>query len=255
MAKAILIKSSSNKATHVERGNVGNKNIAAKATKRVKLDRTPNTITTTEYHNFDIAYEFFNKNLFADQLPDVFIQLESHAHMRGYFYPDKFSDRINNKTKVDALVLNPDAFVDRSDEQILSTLVHEMVHGWQRHHGQQPPSRNTYHNKEWAQKMKSIGLYPSNTGAVGGRETGSQMSHYIIPDGTFQQAFHKLQKTKFRLNWHPTPRANRTKARNSKTKFTCEGCGQNCWGKPDLQVRCEADGCDQHPLMQPEQKD
>jgi hypothetical protein len=33
------------------------------------------------------------------------------------------------------LALNPDVFTGRSDELILSTLVHEMVHVWQETHG------------------------------------------------------------------------------------------------------------------------
>jgi predicted SprT family Zn-dependent metalloprotease len=32
------------------------------------------------------------------------------------------------------LALNPDAFIDRTDEQICSTPVHEMVHAWQHAH-------------------------------------------------------------------------------------------------------------------------
>jgi hypothetical protein len=31
--------------------------------------------------------------------------------------------------------------------------------------------------------MKTVGLYPSNSGMIGGKETGQQMQHYIIPDG------------------------------------------------------------------------
>ena len=38
-----------------------------------------------------------------------------------------------------------------------------------------------YHNKEWAAKMKAIGLMPSNSGAVGGKETGQQMSPTFCP--------------------------------------------------------------------------
>src|SRR5262245_14971271 len=36
--------------------------------------------------------------------------------------------------------------------QILSTLVHEMVHGEQHHYGK--PSRGGYHNKQWADWME-----------------------------------------------------------------------------------------------------
>jgi hypothetical protein len=39
--------------------------------------------------------------------------------------------------------------------------VHEMAHVWQHAHGK--PSRNGYHNKEWAAKMDERGLIPSDT--------------------------------------------------------------------------------------------
>ena len=39
---------------------------------------------------------------------------------------------------------------------ILGTLVHEMCHQWQHELGN--PSRSGYHNKEWGNKMKEVGL-------------------------------------------------------------------------------------------------
>ena len=62
----------------------------------------------------------------------------------------------------------------------------DVIHLWQAHHG--TPGRERYHNREWADKMLSIGLQPSHTGEVGGRETGDSMSHIIVPDGLFHQA-------------------------------------------------------------------
>ena len=51
------------------------------------------------------------------------------------------------------------------------------------------------------------------------------------------------------LRWPPRDGSSTWKARiverrgpSSKIKFTCSGCGQNCWGKPDLMVRCDPCG-------------
>ncbi len=174
--------------------------------------------------------------LFDGTLPDVFITYQRRAHSRGYFSADRFSGRMDEFGRHE-LALNPDQFIGRSDEDISSTLVHEMVHVWQ--HVEGKPSKRGYHNKEWAAKMKSIGLQPSNTGAVGGRETGQQMTHYIIPNGPFAQSFVKLAATGWCLNLQSAPRSGGTKAPSSKTKFTCASCGQNAWGKPDLAIICE----------------
>ena len=40
-------------------------------------------------------------------------------------------------------------------------LVHEMVHVWQEQYGH--PASRGYHNKQWAAKMKAVGLQPSGT--------------------------------------------------------------------------------------------
>ncbi|MDH8410092.1 sprT domain-containing protein, partial [Klebsiella pneumoniae] len=68
--------------------------------------------------------------------------------------------------------------------------VHEMVHLWQHHHGN--VSRAGYHNVEWAEKMVSIGLIPSHTGAPGGKQIGQHMSHYVEPAGRFDKAANEL---------------------------------------------------------------
>src|SRR5262249_12572316 len=135
------------------------------------------------------------------------------------------------------LSLNPDHFVGRSDAEIASTLVHEMVHCWQRQYGK--PGSYGYHNKEWAAMMKLVGLQPSNTGGVGGKETGQQMSHYVIPNGVFTKAFAMLAATGWKLNLESAHRDGPEGGRkSSKTKFSCSSCGQNAWGKPDLAVTC-----------------
>ena len=109
--------------------------------------------------------------------------------------------------------------------KICQTLGHEMVHVKQHAFGQ--PSARGYHNVQWAQMMKAIGLQPSSTGMVGGKETGQHMSNYLIPDGPFEKSYDKLAATGWRLNSQSAPRPGQRGGINSKTKFTCPACGQN----------------------------
>jgi len=111
-------------------------------------------ITRDEYAGFDGAYEWFNKQLFDSQLPSCLITLQRKAHSHGYFANDRFGHRTDAEDRTDELALNPDTFVGRSDKDILSTLVHEMCHGWQQHFGK--PSRTGYHNRQWAAKMIEV---------------------------------------------------------------------------------------------------
>jgi hypothetical protein len=151
------------------------------------------------------------------------------------------ADRVNEDgRRIDEIALNPDHFIGRTDAEICSTLVHELVHHWQKYFGT-PPSRG-YHNREWSAQMKTVGLQPSNTGAVGGRETSSQMTHYIIPNGIFAQAYAKLAAAGWKLNLESAhgPGKQVKKRDPSKTPFSCEFCDANIWGKPDTAMLCEA---------------
>jgi len=130
-----------------------------------------------------------------------------------------------------------DSFAGRTDEMILSTLAHEMAHVWQQTHGKAP--RRSYHDRQWAAKMREIGLQPSSTGEPGGQETGQSVSHYIIPEGRFAKGYAKLAAQGFELHWQSAPASGEGSAKkSSKTKFTCPDCGQNAWAKPDALLLC-----------------
>ena len=135
------------------------------------------------------------------------------------------------------LAINPDSFTGRTDESILSTLAHEMAHVWQQTHG--TPPRRSYHDRQWAAKMKKIGLQPSTNGESGGKETGQSVTHYVTPEGPYAKAYAKLKARGFQLHWQSAPQGKQAKAkRASKTKFTCPECGQNAWAKPGALLIC-----------------
>src|SRR6266481_9364061 len=168
--------------------------------------------TRTEYQGFQKAYDFFNRELFEGSLPQVLVTLQRHANTRGYFSPERFHGRIDTAA-VHELALNPDGFTGRTDELILSTLAHEMAHVWQQAHGK--PPRKSYHDRQWAAKMREIGLQPSSTGEPGGKETGQSVSHFIIPGGRYAKAYAKLAASGFQLHWQSVPASGEGRAKKS----------------------------------------
>jgi len=198
-------------------------------------ERYTESITVPQYSLFQTAYDFFNKTLFGSTLPHVLVTLQRHARMAGYFAPERFNGRIV-QTVAHELAMNPDIFTGNTDEEILSTLAHEMVHVWRE--TQDRPPRRCYHDKKWAAQMKQIGLQPSHTGKPGGRETGQSMTHYIIPNGPYAKAYTKLKASGFQLQWQSKRHAQAKTKAASKTKFTCPQCQQNAWAKPDAQLEC-----------------
>jgi hypothetical protein len=193
-------------------------------------------LTITEYQGFQDAYDFFNRELFGGVLPQVLVTLQRHANTRGYFSPERFSGRLDDSA-VHELALNPDTFTGSTDQVILSTLVHEMCHVWQQTHGEAP--RKGYHDRQWAAKMREIGLQPSSTGEEGGAETGQSVSHYMLPGGRYAKAYAQLADSGFQLHWQSVPASGQGRGKkSSKTKFTCPECGQNAWAKPDALLIC-----------------
>lgn len=137
----------------------------------------------------------------------------------------------------DEIAMNPDHFKKEPLPKVLSTLVHEMVHVLQAYFG--TPSRQCYHNKQWADMMESVGLMPSSTGEPGGERTGQHMSHYIIERGVFDRACTALLKKGFRLSWADKFGDNeRIEKPLGRIKYTCASCKLNAWAKPNVSLIC-----------------
>jgi predicted SprT family Zn-dependent metalloprotease len=195
--------------------------------------------TALTYTSLSMAYDFFNMELFSGALPPCLITVQRKKGSFGYFSGERFQNTANQKEITDEIALNPTHFATRPPAEVLSTLAHEMVHLWQHHFGS-PPTKS-YHDKQWARKMREIGLIPTATGEIGGKETGQKMSHLIDETGSFKRACQSL------LASHPailySDRALeedkvRKKKLASKTKYSCPSCGLNAWAKPGAPLVC-----------------
>lgn len=210
-------------------------------------------------NRFQEAFRFFNQKLFDGHLPEVVITVQRHRGANGFFSPDSYIQRAFDEKgapvapgfTVHEIAMMPDAMFERTDREVLSTLVHEMCHLQQQEEGN--PSRNGYHNKQWAEYMRTVGLEPSSQGkfdvrnpalsveereaAVEGASTGQKVSHYIIPGRAFDSACKELLERGFSLNLQQAP-ILRAPAPKSKVKYTCPKCGLNAWAKPDSRLAC-----------------
>ncbi|MFC4994102.1 SprT-like domain-containing protein [Rubritalea tangerina] len=221
--------------------------------------------TSKEYAVFQRAYDFFNKELFAGELPGVLITLQRKSHNVGMYRRGSFKDRSDLTQVVDEIAINPDAYVNLSDVEIWQALVHEMCHQWQFHFGK--PSRKSYHNREWANKMESIGLIPSSTGKPGGARIGQTMFDYVDEAGRFRECVQALRKQGVVLNLQSSDenaqvsrsaeaqkheaqmrQAGVKKNRSNRVKYSCPQCQVNAWGKPELHLICGDCQCRLEPV-------
>lgn len=204
------------------------------------IDETGNSSTEQQYSAFLKCFDYFNKTLFSNDLPQCLLTHSKHGQAVGYF-----SSRSWANTKGDTIheISICPLSLHHPPEIVMSILVHECVHLWQHELG--CPGRGKYHNREWANKMIELGLMPSTTGKPGGKQVGNSMSHYIIEGGKFQRAFEFMPED-ILMPWK-TKRANDAEkkdnlqalgSRNKNTYF-CPNCNLTVWGKMNLGIRCE----------------
>lgn len=151
---------------------------------------------TTKRLSLELRYVFgvLNLALFGARLPPCEFFFERRDDVVGMFRSRRFHGR-------DQIGFNPD-FLSRPLIDTLSTCAHELVHLWQYERGK--ITTVGFHNREWADRMISIGLQPSDTGAPGGNEVGEDMTHYIIAGGRFDCIARKLIASGFRLHGIPS---------------------------------------------------
>ena len=240
-----------------------------------------NNPTRQSYAELQSAFEFYNRALFDNALPNCMITLQREKRTYGYFSSKRFVSRDGLST-TDEIAVNPAYFGIIPLTEILQTMVHEMVHLWQAHFGK--PGRRRYHNAEWAEKMESIGLMPSATGKPGGARTGERISDYPIAGGLFLDVTKDLLSTGFQVSWldryppvspaampmfqqQPShqqlsdgeflPEASSPDGYigmlvapvkpngSNRVRYRCPRCGSQVWGRPGLRILCGAATCEE----------
>ncbi len=191
--------------------------------------------TRRNYNSLTQAYEHFNAALFDGKLPPCLITLQRRNNSYGYFSSRRFVSADDPCEATDEVALNPAHFGSRAPAEVLATLVHDMTHVWQRHYGS--PSRANYHNREFASRMKAVGLIP-----LDGKATGQKVRYGIEEGGAFERACRAFLANGPVLLYQDRPREGEegapSKKAASKTRYTCGACGANAWAKPDTALLC-----------------
>ena len=160
--------------------------------------KTSTRPTEVAYAELQSAYDFYNDHLFEGALPSCILTFQRERRTMGYFSYQRFRNPGTGAWS-DEIALNPEYFPLYPMLEVLQTLVHEMVHQWQYHHGK--PSRTCYHDRQWADKMENVGLMPTDTGLPGGKRTGQKVADYAIPGGRFELATSQLLAQGFQISW------------------------------------------------------
>lgn len=133
------------------------------------------------YSYLQSAFDFFNNSLYDNMLSPVMFTITRSKSTCGYFRAKGWITE--NGDRIHEIAVNPQYFITASPLEIYQTIVHEMAHQFQEDYG--TPSRRNYHNTEWANKMRSIGLEPISEN---GKGTGQKVGDKPISGGLFELA-------------------------------------------------------------------
>jgi hypothetical protein len=226
---------------------------------------------TTEIYEFLTQIcTAINKQCFDAGLPEVLLTVIGKGRVFGYYKRRVFVS--HEGQIVDEIAVNPSYFDTHGFKELLQTLAHEMCHQWQYHNG--TASRRAYHNKEFAEKMKSFGLIPSSTGKEGGAETGQHMADYMADTGLLPDLYKELEAKGVFIPWYerlgskvtgqgvtesaPTNvllttsspadmQGNETASNTTRARYTHQCTNDKkpsvIYGKPNLPIKCGA--CDE----------
>jgi hypothetical protein len=204
----------------------------------VKTESGVHTPTPSEQMYLPLleAFNHFNNELFGGELPDCLVTIRAKGRTQGFYHAKRFA-ALRDEAVADEIAMNPAYFPAHPLREIAGTFVHEMAHHWQEHHG--APPRNGYHDRQWATKMRLLGLMPSDTETVGGRQTGFRVSHYAIENGPFALSFERLAATGWKIGWGAAASVGGGEgAKPKRERFVCPGCNLKMYGPLKARVRC-----------------
>lgn len=115
------------------------------------------------------AFDWWNAKHWRSKLPKVAINFHpqpANGNRLGHYAPGAWTIRVESFVSDDGsrsatrdgdeIVFYADLCLKRGMTQVLETLVHEMCHLWQQHHGK--PGKRNFHNAQWHREAARVGL-------------------------------------------------------------------------------------------------
>lgn len=188
-------------------------------------------------------------------VPPCILTIQSFGRCKGFAAKAVWSD--DHNTLLDQITIVFRAHRRGDVKDLAQTTAHEMMHSKQFRDGE--TGVKNYHNRQFADWMKSIGLQTSKTGEPGGAEIGTGMSDYVIEGGPFDRVMDEIIAEGFGFPWEavdfqlqvdepdsgdipgqPEPPKPKDK---SKSKFTCPNCQQIARANYTAKLACLQPGC------------
>ena len=191
-------------------------------------------------------YRELNNDFFGGELEEVFITIQSTPKAYGHVTCGKIW---NSKTGLERYELNIGAgTIARPIEEVVATMLHEMVHVYHLMHGVKDTSRgNAYHNKTFKAKAESVGLVIEYDKRIGWSVTtpSDDLVLYVADKGWSDVCMYRFEGFAFTGGSggktpvgddgsDPTP----TKKPSSTRKYQCPCCKNSVRATKEIFVIC-----------------
>ena len=183
----------------------------------------------------DELYRYFsilNKEKFNDELPYPVITIQKgKGVVAGLFVPDRaWQKKDEEEPSLYEISIDP-RFFDRSVNEIIGTLLHEMCHYYNAINGT-TDCNGKNHNKNFKVIAESVGLICEKEKGVGYGLTSNsdELNQFIEEEIT-------PDESSFEYFRYEAPKEIKPKNKTTFT-FTCPSCGMKAKGKQNIHILC-----------------
>lgn len=189
-------------------------------------------------------YRQLNADKFGSELEEAFITIQSTPRAYGHVTCGKVW---KSKTGLERYELNIGAgTLDRPIENVVATLLHEMVHIYNMQNGIKDTSRGTtYHNKKFKAKAEEVGLIISYDESIGWSitEPSDDLILYICEKGWSdilmnRNEFSRIGGSAGKSGDGSDSGSAATRKPSSTRKYVCPCCHNSVRATKDLHLIC-----------------
>lgn len=190
-------------------------------------------------------YRQLNTDFFGGELEDCVITVQSTPRAYGHVTCSKVWKRKDNNS----YELNIGAgTLARPIENVVATMLHEMVHVYNLMNDIQDCSRgNTYHNKRFKEKAESVGLIIEYDSRIGWSITSpsDDLILYICEQGWSDILMNRQEGLSYLTGGSnggsssgASPRPTSPRKPSSTRKYICPKCGMSVRATRDVRIMC-----------------
>lgn len=203
------------------------------------------------------AFYNFNKKLFSNMLPEPAILIQNKGNKKNLLGWCSISpiwyNNVENEKKYEINIVAE--YLNRDKYEIMSTLLHEMIHLHNMVNGIKDTTRNyTYHNKNFKYGAEAHGLIVTHDKRLGWSFTKlSESTKRLVDSFDIKEEAFYLARKDFSITGSPIrwdDEGEEIKKKSSSKKYVCPSCGIIVRATKDVNILCI--DCDDELVLEDE---